>query len=156
MHSYTGARSRAAGVSTVMRQGLPSPAYRRGGRGGGQAKLLLLHGIGSNSLSFRPQLANLGDECDLVAWDAPGYGASEDPPADFTLEDFADAAAAVLDALEWPSAHILGHSFGGFVAQVLYQRHVPRVRSLVLSDTNAGSGALPDPERSERLERRWR
>src|SRR6185436_5292270 len=49
---------------------------------------------------------------------------------------------------------VLGHSFGGVVAQRLYQRQPQLVRSLILSDTNAGSGALPEPERSLRLQRR--
>jgi 3-oxoadipate enol-lactonase len=129
-------------------------AYRRAGSPGSPHKLLLLHGIGSSSLAFRAQLADLGSDFDVVAWDAPGYGASEDPPADFTLHDFADAAARVLDGLAWPSAHVLGHSFGGVVAQMLYHRHPRRVRSLILSDTNAGSGALPEPERSARVQRR--
>jgi 3-oxoadipate enol-lactonase len=128
-------------------------AYRRAGAGN-SIRLLLLHGIGSNSRSFRLQLDALADHFDLVAWDAPGYGDSDNPPPDFGLDDFADAAASLLDGLEWPSAHVLGHSFGGVVAQRLYQRHAARVSSLILSDTNAGSGALPEPERSERVQRR--
>jgi 3-oxoadipate enol-lactonase len=117
-------------------------------------KILLLHGIGSNSRSFAPQLASLGTHLDVVAWDAPGYGGSDDPPPGYALSDFADAAATLLDALHWPSAHILGHSFGGVVAQMLYHRHPRQVRSLILSDTNAGSGGLPEPERANRVQRR--
>ena len=128
-------------------------AYRRTGEGG-RHRLLLLHGIGSNSQSFRAQLAGLGGDFDLVAWDAPGYGGSADPPADFSLDDFADCAAGLLDALGWRRADILGHSFGGVVAQAVYHRHPARVRGLILADTNAGSGALPEPERSARVQRR--
>jgi 3-oxoadipate enol-lactonase len=128
-------------------------AYERSGDGHPE-KLLLLHGIGSNSRSFAAQLADLGDAFDVVAWDAPGYGASSDPAADFSMADFAAAAAALLDALGWQSAHVLGHSFGGVIAQMLYGRQPARVRSLILADTNAGSGSMPDA--SERTQRRLR
>lgn len=128
-------------------------AYRRAHAGAAE-KLVLLHGIGSHSRSFAPQLAGLPQSFDIVAWDAPGYGASDDPPADLSLDEFADAAAGLLERLGWTSAHVLGHSFGGVIAQRLSQRRADLVQSLVLSDTNAGSGSLPEPERSERLRRR--
>jgi pimeloyl-ACP methyl ester carboxylesterase len=49
---------------------------------------------------------------------------------------------------------VLGHSFGGVVAQVLYHRHPDRVRALILADTNVGGGALDEPERSVRVRQR--
>lgn len=42
----------------------------------------------------------------------------------------ADDVAAVLDALEWPSAHVIGHSLGGMIAQLFALRHADRIRSL--------------------------
>jgi pimeloyl-ACP methyl ester carboxylesterase len=124
-------------------------------RRGTGAPLLLLHGIGSSSRAFRHQLSELSDRFDLIAWDAPGYGESEDPPtAEFGIEDQADRAAQLLDELELESAHVLGVSMGGVVAQLLYHRHAARVRSLVLCDTNPGGGAMPEPERSERVRQR--
>jgi pimeloyl-ACP methyl ester carboxylesterase len=123
----------------------------RAGRG---PALLLLHGIGSNSRSFRHQLGGLSDTFSVLAWDAPGYGQSDDPPAPFTLEDLADEAARVLDEHGVERAHVLGVSLGGVVAQLVYHRHARRVQSLVLVDTTAGGGALPEPERSERVRRR--
>lgn len=50
--------------------------------------------------------------------------------ASYGLADMADDAAAVLDALTWPSAHILGVSLGGMIAQTLACRHPDRVRTL--------------------------
>ena len=125
--------------------------YDEAGRG---PTLLLLHGIGSNSRSFRYQLAGLADVARVVALDLPGYGRSDDPPRPFTMADLADYAAAVLDALGADQADVLGHSLGGVVAQMLFHRHPERVRSLVLADTNPGSGSLPEPERSARVQRR--
>src|SRR5262245_53882994 len=50
--------------------------------------------------------------------------------APYRLDDMADDAAAVLDALGWESAHIVGGSLGGMIGQVLAVRHARRVRSL--------------------------
>jgi len=110
--------------------------------------LLLLHGIGSSSRSFRHQLADLADAYTVIAWDAPGYGRSEDPPNAPTMADNADAAARLLDQLEIEQAHVLGVSMGGVIAQLLYHRHPERVLSLILADTTPG-GSSP-----ERLQQR--
>lgn len=125
--------------------------YERRGNGPG---LLLLHGIGSNSRSFRHQLADLSDSWTVVSWDAPGYGRSDDPAKPFSLEDLADRAVDVLDEVEHEHAHVLGVSMGGVIAQLVFHRHRQRVRSLILADTNPGGGALPEPERSARVHQR--
>ena len=125
--------------------------YERRGSG---PLLLLLHGIGSNSRSFRYQLAELSDSWTVVAWDAPGYGRSDDPLQPFSLEDLADRAVSLLDELEVDRAHVLGVSMGGVIAQLVYHRQPMRVRSLILADTNPGGGGLPEPERSARVQGR--
>ncbi len=48
----------------------------------------------------------------------------------YTLRDMADDAVAVLDALGWSSAHVLGPSLGGMIGQVMAVHHPDRVRSL--------------------------
>jgi pimeloyl-ACP methyl ester carboxylesterase len=57
------------------------------------------------------------------------------PPA-YSAEDLVDDAAAVLDALDWPAAHVFGLSLGGVVAQRLALRHPHRV----LTVTSFASG----------------
>lgn len=59
--------------------------------------------------------------------------------AEYRLEDMADDAVAVLDAMEWPSAHVVGVSQGGMIAQVLATRHPDRVRTL----TSISSSVAP-------------
>jgi pimeloyl-ACP methyl ester carboxylesterase len=125
--------------------------YERAGSG---PALLLLHGIGSNSRSFRHQLADLSDGFDVIAWDAPGYGQSSDPAETFTLEALADCAVALLDDLGIERAHVLGVSMGGVIAQLVSLLHPERVRSLILVDTNTGGGALPEPLRGDRVRQR--
>jgi pimeloyl-ACP methyl ester carboxylesterase len=112
--------------------------YDRAGVG---APLVLLHGIGANASQFRRQLEGLSDEFDVIAWDAPGYGRSSDPPGDWTMAEYADVLASVFDALGITWAHVLGQSWGGVLAQQFYGRYAARVRSLILSDTTLGGDA---------------
>ena len=65
--------------------------------------------------------------------------------APYTLDDMADDAAGVLDALGIASAHVCGASLGGMVAQALAVRHPQRVRSLTLMMTTSGARDLPRP-----------
>lgn len=58
----------------------------------------------------------------------------------YNLDDMADDAVAVLDALGWPSAHVLGPSLGGMIGQVLAVRHPGRVRSLTSISSAPGWG----------------
>jgi pimeloyl-ACP methyl ester carboxylesterase len=107
---------------------------------GDQGPLLLcLHGIGSSSAAFAPQLAGLSPYVRVVAWDAPGYGRSPDPEGPLTLDDYADAVAAVIRE-RGTSAHVLGVSWGGVIALRLATRHPGLVDSLIVADSSPGSG----------------
>lgn len=102
--------------------------------------VLCLHGIGSGSASFQPQVDELAGDLRLLAWDAPGYAKSADPDGPLDLDAYADAAASVLRERAAGPAHVLGVSWGGVVAMRLARRHPELVRSLVLADSSRGSG----------------
>ena len=51
-------------------------------------------------------------------------------PAAYTLSDMAGDAVAVMDAVGWPAAHVVGASLGGMIAQLLAVEHPDRVLSL--------------------------
>ncbi|MFJ8857877.1 alpha/beta fold hydrolase [Streptomyces sp. NPDC102451] len=101
--------------------------------------LLCLHGIGSSSAAFAPQLAELSAYVRVVAWDAPGYAKSPDPAGPMSLDDYADAAAALIRERA-TTAHVLGVSWGGVIALRLATRHPELVASLVIADSSPGSG----------------
>jgi pimeloyl-ACP methyl ester carboxylesterase len=65
--------------------------------------------------------------------------------APYTLDDMALDAVGLLDALELPSAHVLGVSMGGMIGQLLAAHHRERVRSLTSIMSSSGSPSLPPP-----------
>ncbi|ROO89068.1 pimeloyl-ACP methyl ester carboxylesterase [Actinocorallia herbida] len=105
--------------------------------------LLCLHGIGSSSASFAPQLTAFADRYHVVAWDAPGYAASPALPSAPGMDGYADLAA-VLIASHGAPAVVLGMSWGGVIAMRLAQRHPSLVRALILGDSTRGSAATPE------------
>ena len=89
-------------------------SYREAGAG---PPLCLLHGIGSQSGSWVPQLDTLAARFHVIAWDAPGYGESDqiltDPPA---TSDYADSLVGLLDALSIDRVLLVGNSLGALIA----------------------------------------
>ncbi|MCV7298201.1 alpha/beta hydrolase [Mycobacterium barrassiae] len=66
-------------------------------------------------------------------------------PAPYTLEDVADDAAALLDHLEIDSAHIVGASMGGMIAQIFAARHSVRTKTLAVIFSSNNQPLLPPP-----------
>ena len=147
-----GTRAQAAGAAVdLIEVGGRKIAYRRAG--GGHPPVLL-HGAWSDGREWRPQLAELPDEFDVIAWDAPGCGGSDDPPPKIGMADYADAVADLVTALDLRRVHLCGLSFGGGLALAVYRRHPGVVRSLVLASAYAGwRGSLPPEEVEARLTR---
>ena len=122
---------------------------------GDGAPLILLHGIGSNSRSWRRQLNAFSKGFKVIAWDAPGFGRSADPVATVpSIRQYSDDLRELLDSMELSPAVVLGHSLGGIIAQDFYDACPERVRALILSDTTQGGGAEPPEVRLEKLSRR--
>ena len=125
-------------------------AYRERGTG---PPLVLLHGAISDSRVWRWQLDGLSDQFRVLAWDAPGCGRSDEPPEHWRLPDYADCAAAWLNALGVERPHVLGLSWGSCVTLELYRRHPHVPASLVLASAYAGwAGSLPPEQVAARLE----
>ncbi len=88
-------------------------AYARAGAG---APLLLLHGNGHSWHEFGDVIAPLSGRFDVIAWDMPGHGASDDIAASTSIEGYADALADLIAALGLEAPAILGSSVGGVIA----------------------------------------
>jgi len=124
-------------------------AFERAGSG---PPIVLLHGGMSDHREWRAQLDDLSDSFTVLAWDAPGCGGSDDPPAGFAMADYADALAGFLATLGIGSAHLVGLSWGSTLALELYRRHPHVVRTMILTAAYAGwAGSLAPEEVAERL-----
>lgn len=124
--------------------------YRQVGDG---PAVVLLHGyVGDSDATWHRQMDALGDEFRLVAWDAPGAGASADPPETFGMAGYADCLAELIAALGIASPHLVGLSFGGALALAVAARHPGLARTLVVVSGYAGwAGSLPPDVVEQRL-----
>lgn len=100
--------------------------------------VVFLHGIGGNRSNWREQLEAVAGSYLGVAWDARGYGGSDDYEGPLALADFNGDLVRVLEHFGRPAAHLVGLSMGGTIAQNFYRHHPQRVLSMVLADTRNG------------------
>jgi haloalkane dehalogenase len=102
--------------------------------GAGGAPLVLLHQSPLSGAQFDaalPHLAAAGFHA--VAVDTPGFGQSARPAQPVGIAGYAEVVGAVLDAMGWPKAHLLGHHTGASIAAAFAARHPNRVDRLALN-----------------------
>jgi 3-oxoadipate enol-lactonase len=106
----------------------------------GDGPPVLYIGGSGRSLVDRPNAFDspLAESFSVIAYDQRGLGRTGCPEGEWSMADYADDAAGLLDALSIDTAHVVGVSFGGMVAQELAIRHGSRVRRLVLVVTSPG------------------
>jgi 3-oxoadipate enol-lactonase len=117
-------------------------------RAGAGEPLLLIQGMSATHLAWgRPFSSLLEQSFDCIAFDNRGMGLSAAAGEPFTIADMAADALGLLDALDIESAHVLGISMGGMIAQELALGHPSRLRSLTLGCTYCGGpgSQLMDP-----------
>ncbi|MDE0057784.1 MAG: alpha/beta fold hydrolase [Defluviicoccus sp.] len=131
-------------ISTVFVEGTPRLALDRAGSG---PLVLFLHGIGGNRSNWTAQIEALCDSFHAVAWDARGYGESDDYEGKLDFGDFARDALRVLDRFGAETAHFVGLSMGGRIAQDFCARYPDRVATLVLCDTMSDFRDSMTPEK---------
>jgi 3-oxoadipate enol-lactonase len=119
--------------------------YERAGDG---EPLLLIQGMTGSHMSWgRPFLSLLERHFDCIYYDHRGIGFSSRVHEPFTIAELASDGVGLLDALEIESAHVVGISMGGMVAQDLALGYPERLRSLTLGCTYCGGpgSQLMDP-----------
>ena len=110
--------------------------------------VLLLHGFGASTFSWRHVLPGLAESFRVIAVDLNGFGYTQRPkdPEAYTRQGQAALVLGVMDALGIERAHLVGHSYGGALTLWIASRHPGRVRSIVLVDSAAPS--FPEDRRS--------
>ena len=129
---------------TTLVPGKPRIAVASAGRG---PLVLFLHGIGGNRNHWQHQLAFFSQNgFTAAAWDARGYGDSDDYEGALQFEDFTSDLSRVLDHLGEQEANLVGLSMGGRIARNFALAQPGRVRTLTLANTSPGFDALSPEE----------
>jgi aminoacrylate hydrolase len=125
----------ATGAAGVIERDGCALSYRvRGDQG---PPILFIQGVGVHGDGWGPQLDELSARHRCLSFDNRGIGASQPLDGPLTVPRMVADAIAVLDAAGWTSAHVVGHSLGGLVAQELALSARARVQSLALLCTFA-------------------
>lgn len=122
--------------------------YEEQGEG---APLVLIPGFGTGLWIWFKQIQDFSREFRTLAFDPRGISRSDAPAEPITIRTIADDLAALLQSLRIESAHVLGASFGGFVAQEFALGYPSMTRSLTLCCTSFG-GAHHVPPSVETLQ----
>lgn len=125
-----------------------TPRLAYGLEGASGPPVLLIMGFGMSGVVWRPQVEALREGHRVVWYDHLGVGDSEPPPSWPTMATMARDAERLLDTLGWQSAHVVGVSMGGMIAQELALSAPSRLRSLTLIATHPGGlrACLPSGE----------
>ncbi len=111
--------------------------------------VLFMHGIGGNRTNWHDQLPVFGERFHAAAWDARGYGASDDYEGPLAFADFSGDVLRVLDHLKVARVHLVGLSMGGLIAFDFHASHPDRVATLTICDSMPGMTGLTDEGRRE-------
>jgi pimeloyl-ACP methyl ester carboxylesterase len=112
--------------------------------------LVLVHGFPHNRGLWAPQVNALVDRARCLAPDLRGLGESM-ASAPYSMDQYADDLAALMDVAKAERAVIAGLSMGGYVAFAFWRRHRDRVRALVLADTKAGADSPEGKEKRKHM-----
>jgi len=135
----------------LLRAGEIELDYERSGSG---PPLLAIMGMSGTSLHWgQPFLSALEQHFEVIVYDHRGVGASSRLEGQLTIAQMAEDAAALMAALGLDSAHVLGISMGGMIAQELALGQPARVRTLTLGCTYCGGegSELAAPQALQKL-----
>ena len=139
-------------METVLVGPAPRIAVTYAGKG---PLVLFLHGIRGNKRNWHRQLEAFSEHFTAAAWDARGYGESDDYPGPLQFDHFTRDVVRVAQHFGAQKLHLAGASMGGRIARNVALRFPDRLHSVVLVGTTPGFDALsPDEMKRFLAERR--
>src|SRR5436190_23930468 len=114
-------------------------SYELGGADGTPV-IVFTASLGTDKTMWQPQSDRLGERFRTLRWDIRGHGASEVPPAPYSMDDLGSDLIALLDRLEIERASLCGLSIGGMISMWMAAHAPERVERLVLCCTSAQLG----------------
>jgi pimeloyl-ACP methyl ester carboxylesterase len=94
--------------------------------------VIFIHGLGASWQSWLENIPEFSRDRRVVAMDLPGFGCSDLPEHDISIEHYADWTFRLLDELGIERGTIVGNSMGGFIAADMAIRQPERVQRLAL------------------------
>ena len=115
--------------------------------------LVFIHGLGSSTQDWEPQVAEFAKSFKVITFDLRGHGQSDKPAGPYTLSQYSDDLAGLLQALGIASAHIVGISLGGGIAFQFAIDHPTQVKTMTIvnSAPTLGDPAQVKPEIDRRV-----
>ena len=105
---------------------------------GSGAPLVMIHGAQGDQSMFSDLAPAFAHQFRVLTFDQRGSGLSEKPDMEYSMAMLADDTAALMEHVGFASAHVIGVSMGGMIAQEFALRHPRKVRALVLGCTTPG------------------
>lgn len=111
--------------------------------GGGGDAVMLIHGFGGSTYTWRKSLPALADRFRTIAIDLNGFGYTQRPvsPTAYSVAGQRDLVLGVMDSLGVERAHVVGHSYGAGIAARLAFDRPDRIRSLTFVGGGLPSGS---------------
>lgn len=106
----------------------------------GKPRLVLIHSLALDHAIWNGVADELAADCEILLYDCRSHGQSDRRRGPYTVAQFANDLAALLDHVAWPSATIAGCSMGGCVAQAFATAYPQYASALGLIDTTAWYG----------------
>lgn len=101
--------------------------------------VLLVHAFPLSGAMWRHQVETLRGRYRVIVPDLRGFGGTDAPPGNYSMDQQADDLAALLEYLGVSRAALVGLSMGGYISFAFWRRHQDKVAALVLADTRAGA-----------------